>query len=103
VLEPVVFQAPYPPYNAGETAGVPVAVAERLLAKGLAVRPGEEAKVLIPQPRQGSVPQAVRCGACGESFMPGDGHRCATVPMSAAVFEAGFTQGQSRRRGRRGR
>jgi hypothetical protein len=103
VLEPVVFQAPYPPYNAGETAGVPVAVAERLLAKGLAIRPGEEAKLLIPEPRQGSVPQMASCGACGESFTPGEAHRCATVPMKAAVFEAGFTQGQHRRRGRRGR
>jgi hypothetical protein len=102
MLKPVVFQVPYPPYNAGETAGVPVDVADRLLASGRAVPPGAPLRVAVPRPVQGSVPQPVTCGACGATFMPtGERHQCVSAALTgAAVFEAGFNQ---QRRGRRGR
>lgn len=107
MLEAVVFQAPYPPYNQGETAGVPPEVAERLVASGRAVRPGSPLSVPLSPVLQGNAPQPVTCGACGAVFMPRAGdpvHRCAPGPMAgAAIFEAGFNHGPPRRRGRRGR
>lgn len=107
MLQPVVFQVPYPPYNAGETAGVPVAVAEELLASGRAVRLGERLRTKVPPPLQGSVPQPVRCGACQETFIPDpvEPHRCKSLPVQGTgIFDAGFNyRGRRRERFRRGR
>ncbi len=105
MLEPVVFQVPYHPYNRGETAGVPAEVAERLIRNGQAVRPGEPMKVLLPAPLQGSVPGTSTCAACGETFTPEPGvrHLCAKTPLTGEIFEAGFNRGPARRWGRRGR
>lgn len=99
MLTPVVFQEPYPPYNAGETAGVPDHVAERLLEAGRAVRPGEPDKLLIPKPQQGSVPQPVQCAACGEAFLPSmyEIHRCSPPTAEregVGIYYAGFHQGR---------
>lgn len=108
MLRPVVFQVPYPPFNAGETAGVPEAVAERLLESGRAVLPGEPDKVLIPKPLQGSTPQPVQCAACHQTFMPNtdEPHRCSPPTAErkgVGIFEAGFHERRHEGRFRRGR
>lgn len=105
--EAVTFQAPYAPYNAGETAGVPAEVAARLIAAGRAVRAGEPLTVLLPPVQRGSRLQSVSCMACGALFMPEPGgapHRCSSAPRAGSeVLEAGFRPQKHRWGRRRGR